>query len=138
MAEPITIADAMSFDDGGSMGLRFEDAQGAVKDICLQNSLAWEGDPKSDAGHHILVLNSFFPDGKRARRVPVSGGEERALLGLLERWASLDSDAQELEKRFEALERGELSSDDFWKDLPDQARLKEVAVSILRALRARN
>ena len=138
VVEPITVVDGMSFDDGGSKGLRFADARGAVRDVCLEDTRVWEDDPKVLEGHHNIILNSFFPDGERARRVAISGVEERALLGLLERWANRDADAKELERRYGLYERGEIGVDAFWKGLPDRGRPKETAVSILRALRARN
>ena len=138
VVEPITIVDAMSFDDGGSKGLRFADSQGIVRDVCLEDTRIWGSNPNVLEGHHNVILNSFFPHGRRARRVPISGVEERALLGLLERWGRRDTDATELERRYRLLERGEISSDAFWDGLPERSRLKETAVSILLELRARN
>jgi hypothetical protein len=138
VVEPITIVDAMSFDDGGSRGLRFADARGAVRDVCLEDTPAWEDGPNILEGHHNIIMNSFFPHGDRARRVPISGAEERALLGLLERWASQDPDAKELERRYELYERREIGIEAFWEGLAERHHLKETAVSILRVLRARN
>ncbi len=136
--EPITIVEAMSFDDGGSKGLRISDARGKVKDICLEDTRMWEADPRILEGHHNIILNSFFPDGKHAQRVPISGVEERALLGLLERWVHQEPDAEELERRLRIYKRGEMSIDAFWSGLPDRSREKGIAISILRTLRARN
>ena len=138
VVEPITIVDALSFDDGGSNGLRFADSRGTVKDVCLEDSLIREGDPNVLEGHHNIIMNSFFPRGEQAQRVPISGVEERALLGLLERWASYDADAKELERRHRLYERKKISFEAFWEGLPDRARVKQIAVSILRELRARN
>ncbi|WP_337177120.1 hypothetical protein [Paludisphaera sp.] len=138
VVEPITIVDAMSFDDGGSKGLRFADARGVARDVCLEDTRVWEDDPNTLEGHHNIILNSFFPHGEEARRIPISGAEERALLGLLERWASRDPDAKELERRYGLYERGETGIEAFWDGLPERRRPKETAVSILRALRARN
>jgi hypothetical protein len=138
LVEPITIVDAMSFDDGGSQGLRFADARGTVREACLEDTRVWEDDPNVLEGHNNIILNSFFPRGERARRVPISGVEERALLGLLGRWARQDPDARELERRYGLYERGEIGIDAFWDGLPDRYRLKETAVSILRKLRDRN
>jgi hypothetical protein len=138
VVEPITIVDGMSFDDGGSKGLRFADARGAVRDVCLEDTRVWEDDPKVLEGHHNVIMNSFYPRGERAKRVPISGAEERALLGLLERWANQDPDAKELERLHGLYERGEIGVDAFWEGVPDRDRRKETAVSILRELRARN
>lgn len=138
VVEPITIVDAMSFDDGGSKGLRFADSRGAVRDICLADTRIWEDNPNVLEGHHNIILNTFFPHGRRAQRVPISGVEERALLGLLERWGRRDTDATELERRYRLLERGEINFDAFWEGLPERSRLKATAVSILLELRARN
>lgn len=129
VVEPITIVDSMAFADGGSEGLRFADARGKARDICLEDSLS---------GQPNLVLDSFLPDGERARRVPIAGVEERALLGLLERWARQDPDARELERRHALYEDGKLSIDAFWKGLPERDRVKGVALNILRRLRERN
>jgi hypothetical protein len=129
VAEPITIAYAMSFDDGGSQGLRFKDARGVERDVCMEETLD---------DRHTLLLDSFIPDGKSARRVPISGAEERALLGLLERWTHGDATARELDHRSDLYERGAIDDDAFWRDLPDDCRVKQTAVNILRRLRARN
>lgn len=138
VVEPITIVNALSFDDGGSKGLRFADARGAVMDVCLEDTRVWEDNPNILEGHNNVILNSFFPGGERARRVPISGTEERALLGLLERWSSQDPDARELERRYDLYERREIKIDAFWEGLQNRHRVKGVAVSILRDLRARN
>ena len=136
VVEPITIVEGMSFDDGGSRGLHFVDARGSVRDICLEDTRIWEDDPKVLEGHHNIILDSFFPRGDRARRVPISGVEERAVLGLLERWASQDPDAKEVERRYALYERREIGLSAFWEGLPERYRKKETAVSILRTLRA--
>lgn len=138
VVEPITIVNAMSFDDGGSQGLRFKDARGVLKDVCLEDTRVWEDDPVALEGHHNIILNSFFPRGEGAQRVPVSGVEERALLGLLDRWARQDPNAMTLEQRHELHERGQIDLDDFWKGLSGEHRVKGIAVSILRELRSRN
>jgi hypothetical protein len=138
VVEPITMVDAMWFDDGGSKGLRFADARGTMRDVCLEDTRVWEVDPNVLEGHHNIILDSFSPDGKRARRVPIGGAEERALLGFHERWARRDPDAKELERRYGLYERGEIGFDAFWEGLQERHRLKETAVSILRELRARN
>jgi hypothetical protein len=116
VVEPITIVDGMAFSDGGSLGLRFQDARGVVRDICLEDTRIWEDDPGILEGHHNVILNSFFPGGERARRVPVSGDEERALLGLLDRWAQRRNIGQ-----------GGGSS-----------RADQIALSILKEIRRRN
>ncbi len=138
VVEPITIVAGMSFDDGGSQGLRFRDASGVVRDICLEDTRVWEDDPSVLEGHHNIILNSFSPRGEGARRVAIAGVEERQLLGLLDRWARRDSDAKLIETRSEQYDRGEIDLEAFWKDLPAEARTKSTAVSILQELRRRN
>jgi hypothetical protein len=133
VVEPITIVSGMSFDDGGSQGLRFKDAQGVVRDLCLERTLSVEREHPE-----TLVLNSYVPAGDHAWRVPRHGIEERATLGLLERWASQDRDAQELDRRYQLYESGAIGVEAFWEGIPDHARVKETAVSIMRTLRARN
>src|SRR4051794_10563190 len=82
--EPVTMTDAMSFDDGGSQGLAFRDAARTVRYVCLLNKLD---------GERNLLLGSFFPTPSRGCKVPVGGPEERAFLGLLERWLRQDAEA---------------------------------------------
>lgn len=138
VVEPITILDAMSFDDGGSQGLRFRDASGVVREICPEDTRVWEDDPSASGGHHDLILNSFSPRGENARGVAVAGAEERQVLGLLDRWARRDPDANLIESRYDRYARGEIDIEAFWKGLPAEAHPKVTAVSILRELRGRN
>jgi hypothetical protein len=85
VTEPITIIKGLSFSDGGSLGISFQDARGVTKDVCLE-SLAFSPDAEiSSEPYGCVVMNSFVPS--RDGRVLVSGDDERALLGLLERWA---------------------------------------------------
>jgi hypothetical protein len=136
--EPITIVDAMSFDDGGSQGLRFRDAKGVVRDVCLEGARAWGEGPSDSEGGHNIILNSFSPGGEKAQRVAVAGAEEQQLLGLLDRWARRDPDAKFIESRYDRYARGEIDIEAFWKELPADAHVKVTAVSILRELRNRN
>ncbi|MDG3004323.1 hypothetical protein [Paludisphaera mucosa] len=138
VVEPITIVEGTSFDDGGSKGLRFTDARGVLREVCLEDTRVWEDDPRVLEGRHNVILDSFYPGGERARRVPISGLEERELLGLLERWARQDPDAGELERRQRLLERGELKIDAFWEGMPGRVHSKGTAVDILLELRSRN
>jgi hypothetical protein len=134
--EPITIVDSMYFDDGGSVGLRFSDARGTVRDVCLEDRPDWLHNP--DVQLHNLVLNSFFYDGEHARHVPIDGPEARALVAILQRWARQDPDARELERRFALYKNGEIDVTAFWAGLTARHHVKETAVKILRDLRAAN
>ena len=138
VVEPIAIVEGLSFDDGGSQGLRFKDALGHVKDICLEDTRVWEDDPSVLEGHHNISMNSFFPRGEKARRVPVSGVEERALLGLLDRWVRQDADARLVWERYERYQQGTIGIEAFYEGLSAEQSRKLTAVSIWRQLRERN
>lgn len=54
VVEPISIVDAISWDDGGSLGLKFKfkDARQVTRYVCLMNDLE---------GHENLVVGSYTP-----------------------------------------------------------------------------
>jgi hypothetical protein len=127
--EPITIIDGMCLGDGGSLCLRFQDSKGVVKDICLEESIYDD---------HDLILNAFIPNEWQSRHVPNSGVEERAFLGLLERWADHDSDANILMLQIERRKQGLIKNEAFEPTLSDEQKLKLIPVAILVKLRRRN
>ena len=135
VVEPITIVLGMSFTDGGSQGLRFQDARGKIWNLSLKRFAFYNPEPPP-----VIVFGSFSPgsDEPRDDWAPISGVDERALLGLLERWAANDPHARELERRYGLRKSGQITSHDFWVGLPDDVKIKAYAVSILRKLRARN
>jgi hypothetical protein len=71
--------------------------------------------------HHTLIL------GKQP--VPASGPEERAFLGLLQRWYQRDAEARELTDH---LKREDVAN------LTERQQAKVVGASIMRSLLARN
>ena len=77
VVEPITIVDAISWDDGGSHGVAFRDSRGVTRYACLMDDLE---------DHHNLVLGSYSPisDEEQLREHPIGGKEERAFRQLLE------------------------------------------------------
>lgn len=129
VVEPITIVESMSFDDGGSLGVRFRDAKGVDRDVCMLDTL----DDRTN-----VVMGSFWPRHDGTRLIPISGVQERALLGLLDRWAHRDPDGQELLRRTELWEQKKLRTDDFTIGLSDSQREKLHAMNMLRRLRDRN
>ncbi|WP_165246482.1 hypothetical protein [Paludisphaera soli] len=132
VVEPITIVEALSFDDGGSKGVRFRDARGEVRDFCLVSfALDFDDPPRPPE----LVFGHFYP---ALGTVAPGGPDERALLGLLQRWAATDPQGVELVLRYDRLERGELSWETFRDGLPDEAFAQVDVVSVLRTLQRRN
>lgn len=107
-------------------------------DVCLEDTRIWEDDPKVLEGHHNVIVNSFFPHGKQARRVPIAGTEERALLGILERWARRDADARVWQRHIERSIQGDSNRDAGSRNLFLTQFAKGIAVSILMELRQRN
>lgn len=77
VAEPVALADSNFYDDNGGFSLRFVDSRGACLDVRLE-----EGKGNLDC---VIYVGSFGRRGGRA--LAESGVDERALLGLLQRWA---------------------------------------------------
>lgn len=135
VVEPISIVDAMSWDDGGSRGLEFRDARGVSRSACLMDDLK---------GNRNLVVGSFVPvhDAVRLMGHPIAGADERTFLRLLERWCSGDADARWWDRRLGQHEDGAVDLDRVSEGSPsglDAGRdRKAAAVGILRSLRRRN
>lgn len=135
VVEPITIVDAISWDDGGSHGLAFRDARGVTRYVCLMDDLE---------NHQNLVVGSYSPisDEQQLRQHPIGGREERAFRQLLERWRRADPDARWWDRRLELYEKGEVKPDELSRGAPsgDGAGLdiKGSAVYVLRKLRGRH
>jgi len=133
--EPITIVDAISWDDGGSYGLAFRDARGVTRYACLMDDLE---------DRHNLVVGSYSPvnDERRLREHPVGGYEERAFRQLLERWCQADADARWWDRRLDLYAKGEVSLDELSRGAPSGTVLTiditGTAVSVLRNLRRRH
>jgi hypothetical protein len=127
ISEPITMVQGLSWDDGGSMGLLFRDSKQVEKAVCLVNDL----DENKD-----LVLGSMFPS--QDKRVPVGGDEERAFLGLLQRWCRQDPEAREWLSRMESRSRPGKDGSIFRGDESEQQLVKGRAVSMMRKLQKRN
>jgi hypothetical protein len=127
VSEPISFDSGISFDDGGSLGLVFKDSKQVKKAVCLENDLE---------GNQYLVLGSYTPDENK--RVPMSGDEERAFLGLLQRWLRRDPEAQEWSDRLERGARPGKYGSIFKDDETQQQQAKGFAVGMLRRLLKRN
>ena len=128
VAEPITLVDSMSWDDGGSKTLIFKDARGKEKCICLLDKLN---------GDQNLILNSISPGRQtpNSERLPVACAQERAFLGLLERWRRDDPEALVTERLIENHDRGVIDDETLYRKL-DLSRY--TAICILQTLRERN
>ena len=134
VVEPITIEDSMSFSDGGSLGLTFRDSRQILRAACLVSN--W-GQPDSDGTHdHTLAFGQLIPSG--GRRVAVSGAEEQAFLGLLQRWARSDPDALKWNTRAEQW-TATGNREPFFSGQESKGQLnKAFAVGMIRRLGKRN
>jgi hypothetical protein len=70
VVEPITIVEALSFDDGGSQGVRFRDAQGVVRDFCLVSFALDFDDPLARPNWCSAI--SSRPEGPSLRAAPTN------------------------------------------------------------------
>jgi hypothetical protein len=128
VTEPIFMTDSHGFDDEGSIGLVFRDSKGSEKSVTLLDNLENE---------HNLVFGvcEAYP---KERRSPLAGNEEKALLGLLERWYRQDQDAMKWNDRIDrwwSAGRGHFKEgNEVWGE--QLAKLR--AVCVLRELRSRN
>jgi hypothetical protein len=123
--EPIAMIDSHSFDDGGSIGLVFKDSTGNEKSIVLLDNL--------DNEHNVVFgVCVAYP---KERRVALAGDEEKALLGLLERWYRQDPDATKWNDRIDAWSS---SGRGHFEQVWGEPLAKVRAVYVLRALRSRN
>lgn len=84
ITEPITIVDAISWDDGGSIGIEFADARGNRKQVLVRDDL-WDR-------QNVVFATSVpsFEPGRRGEMVIEGGLQERAFLALLMRWRKAD------------------------------------------------
>ncbi|MDG3004411.1 hypothetical protein [Paludisphaera mucosa] len=132
VVEPIVLVESISIDDGGSRGASFRDARGKDCDFCLVDYglQDWGKAVRPDA-----IAFDAWGDGDP---VPVRGPDERALLGLLERWAATAPLAIPVKSLSDRHERGEISTQAFRNALTeDQVKYARV-MAILRVLRNRN
>jgi hypothetical protein len=121
--EPITPLDSIIWADGGSLGLLFKDSSQVVRGVCLEYDV--EFDEKN------VSFGGMVPDPNT--RVPIAGNEEKALLGLLQRWQRQDPEAQELLKRLAD------KRTPFWTGSETQEqRAKAFAIGLTRRLLERN
>ncbi|MDG3004412.1 hypothetical protein [Paludisphaera mucosa] len=128
VVEPIAIVQALPFSDGGSVGVQYRDARGVERSFCLVSfALDFDDPPRPSE----VAFGSVFPSRVTT---PVGSDDERALLGLLERWAAADPEGRELDRQSHRISRREIS----YGDLSADAGFKLVVRSILRKLRARN
>jgi hypothetical protein len=125
VAEPISMVMGISWDDGGSKGLIFKDGKGVTRSVCLLHNL--EDEQNLILGNHIPV-----PD---AKRIPIRAPEEKAFLGLLQRWYRQDPDARAWNDR---MERSDHRHSILKGDETKEQLAKGIAVSIMRKLSERN
>jgi hypothetical protein len=127
VAEPITMTYAISWSDGGSKGLAFVDSEGREFSVCLMNDL--DGDRR-------LRFGSIVPG--KGHAVPIGGAEERAFLGLLERWAMQSPEARAWESRLAQWRNSDRRSSLSTGDETDEQRGIAFGVSIKDRLSRRN
>jgi hypothetical protein len=95
LAEPITIDTGLSLDDGGSLVLQFSDLNGKTRTMMLENTIEWSDEPS----RKNLILGKMNPS-ESDWVVPITGREEKQVLGILKRWAEKDPVAQAVEKDY--------------------------------------
>jgi hypothetical protein len=126
--EPISMNDSRGFDDGGSIGLVFRDSKGNEKSITLLDNL--------DDEHNVVFgVCIAYPKESRA---PLAGDEEKALLGLLERWYRQDPNATKWNDRIERWLSSSRKHSEGWNHVWGEPLAKLRAVLVLRELRSRN
>lgn len=127
VVEPITMLQGMVWDDGGSRSLAFKDSRGRFFTVCLMNELG---------GDESVRLGDFIAGQGRA--VPISGIEEKVLLGLLQRWAKRNPDAETRKtEKTEPVWLG-LQTDSIAGNESDEHRGNLFALSLIRTLMRRN
>jgi hypothetical protein len=129
VVEPVIMEDGLSYTDGGSISIEFQDAKGRTRSIFLKNE--WG----SVDGRANLVVG-WAGDQTETANLPIAGREERALLGLLERWLRNDRTAQ-LWKDREQRHAPELYDSSEWKN-DARSRGAVYALGMLDRLKKRN
>lgn len=127
VSEPITVVKGISWSDGGSVGLSFIDSRQVLRAVCLENDLG---------GNQSLTFGKMTPN--RDRRVTIGGSEERAFLGLLQRWLRRDLEAQEWFNKMERWSRSDKMASLFTGHETEEQRTKAYAIGIMGRLLERN
>jgi hypothetical protein len=130
VVEPIILKDGASYSDGGSISIEFQDSKGRTRSVFLKNE--WG----SVDGRANLVVGWAGDQTAETADLPIAGHEERALLGLLERWLRDDRTAQ-LWKDREQRRAPELYESSEWKKDP-RIRGTIYALGMLDRLKKRN
>jgi hypothetical protein len=133
LVEPLTFTAVGYFDDGGSKGLEFKDANQRIFNVC------WLADEYGEN----LILGRFSPlhTGRELRRFRVGGEGDQAFLRLLERWYHGDPEAQLMARLLEeASPRGtsdQVSAKAKHQPVSTDDHAKFTAVRLLHKLRLR-
>jgi hypothetical protein len=98
---PVIVQDAIAFLDGGTIAIRLKDGKGVTLDFCLDGRLRLTTDAQKP---YHLFLGGQHPTDPRARELPVSGQEEKALLKLLKGAAVIEDHKRLVEHVIEVLE----------------------------------
>jgi hypothetical protein len=120
--EPIAIVQGISWSDDGSFGILFKDSNQVEKAACLEDDID---------GNRDLSFGTLKPNPQN--RVEMGGVEEKAFIGLLQRWLLQDPEAQELYDLMESKSRSVFTGGE-----TEQRRTKAMAVSMMRKLMKRN
>jgi hypothetical protein len=130
VVEPVFMKDGLSYTDGGSISVEFQDAKGRTRSVFLKNE--WG----SVDGRANLVVGWAGDRTAETADLPIAGREERALLGLLERWLRDDPTAR-IWKDKEERHAPELFESSEWKNDP-RSRGTVFALGIMDRLKKRN
>lgn len=130
VAEPIAMVKGsyMAGSDDHWMGVTFRDAKGVER----QARYIYYWPP---VGDHPGYQRKLLLGG---REVAPSGAEERAFLGLLQRWYQGDAESQELWARSERDDPALKWQPWGWEGLTEQETAKFVAALMMKVLQSRN
>jgi|GEM_PF-2370494 len=126
--EPIRMVQVIVLADGGSMGLTFQDSRHVTNAVCLARDDAFE------TSH--LSFGGMVPDPHTS--VPIGGIEEKAFLGLLQRWQRQDPEARQWSKKIERYLQSDRKSPLLKGNETEEQVTKGFATNQVKALEKRN
>lgn len=100
LMKPIEIKYAGMFQDGGTLTITLKDKEGQTFPFCLDGRLRvlsiWEVGTKPKPRH--IFVGAGYPDSPQARKIPINGQEEKALVKILQDWINenISNDEQKI------------------------------------------
>ncbi|MCK5123275.1 MAG: hypothetical protein KAQ87_03975 [Candidatus Pacebacteria bacterium] len=84
---PIEIEKVLFYSDGGTTGVIVKDANGKDFFFCLDGRMREMEMEKEPESYHIC-LETTYPTDAKAQKISISGEKEKAILNILQDWAS--------------------------------------------------